>query len=201
MEPIRKPIQKIALISAKPRFPEQIGQIVMCENALPLIGTILRNHGYDVEVYIERIAPIKWDRVLNSDLVGFSAVTCTANRTYEMAQHIRTCRKINLVLGGPHASMLPNDALTHFDYVVRDEGEETIIELLDALNQDGDLSKIGGLSYRNSQPRPVHNPSRRYLEKFETIPDLTLVDGYEKITSLKLFSLRKHHTHFLETSR
>ncbi|MBI4208239.1 MAG: hypothetical protein HY538_00850 [Deltaproteobacteria bacterium] len=84
-----KPIQKIALISPNPRFPDFEKRFYMTENALPLIGTVLKQAGYEVEVFMERIAPIPWERVLQADLVGFSAVTCSVNCVYEMVQRIK----------------------------------------------------------------------------------------------------------------
>lgn len=54
---------------------------------------------------MERITPIPWERVLRADLVGFSAVTCSVNRVYEMVQKIKAHRDVPVVLGGPHASI------------------------------------------------------------------------------------------------
>ena len=197
---MHKPIRKIALISPNPRFPDFEGLCKMAENALPLIGTVLKEKGYDVEVFMERIAPIPWERLLQADLVGFSAVTPSANRCYEMVDKIKAARNIPVILGGPHASMLTEDAVKHFDYVVRGEGEITILELLDALNNKRDIESVRGISYLRRE-RTNHNPDREYAEKFEIIADLSLIHGYDKLNPLKLFLQGKHHMHFIETSR
>ncbi|TNE52043.1 MAG: B12-binding domain-containing radical SAM protein [Deltaproteobacteria bacterium] len=58
---------------------------------------------------------------------------------------------IKIVVGGEHVTSMPEFCLatSESDYIVRGEGEETIVELVDAINNDGDLSAIPGLGYRD----------------------------------------------------
>ena len=65
----------------------------------------------------------KIDFCVPCDLVGITALTCEAFRAYEIADEFRR-RGITVVLGGPHASVLPNEAKTHADSVVIGEAEE-----------------------------------------------------------------------------
>ena len=195
-----KPIRKIALISPNPRLQDFQGRLLFMENVLPTIGTVLRDAGYEVGVFMEKIAPIPWERVFQADLVGFSAVTCTVNPAYEMAKKIKARKDVPIVLGGPHASMMPQDAIQHVDYVIREEGEETILELLEVLNKGGDVSTIKGLSYLH-HGEAHHNPVRGLVKNFDTVPDLSLVHGYDKLSAFKLLLQAKGHVHFLETSR
>jgi radical SAM superfamily enzyme YgiQ (UPF0313 family) len=48
-----------------------------------------------------------------ADLVGVTSLTCNAPRAYEIADQ---CRKANIktVMGGVHASLLPEEALRFF---------------------------------------------------------------------------------------
>ena len=57
------------------------------------------------------------------------------------------------------------------DVVVRGQGELTLLELLDALQNGGDLSAISGVSYRDGE-RIINNPTRPLvsLEQFPTLP-------------------------------
>jgi len=43
-----------------------------------LLGTIMRDRGWDVKVYIEDIAPVDMAAVLAADMVGISTITPTA---------------------------------------------------------------------------------------------------------------------------
>jgi radical SAM superfamily enzyme YgiQ (UPF0313 family) len=57
------------------------------------------------------------------DLVGLTAYTCQATRAYELADH---CRKMGLptIMGGPHASAMPEEARQYVDTVVVGEADE-----------------------------------------------------------------------------
>lgn len=63
------------------------------------------------------------------------------------------------VAGGPHPSGCPREVLEHFDYVVIGEGEETLPELIRALQSGSDVSQVRGVAciregtYHFSGPR------------------------------------------------
>jgi radical SAM superfamily enzyme YgiQ (UPF0313 family) len=75
-----------------------------------------------------------------ADLVGITAFTSTINRAYEIAAHYRG-RGIPVVLGGIHASMLPDEASRHADAVVVGEAETAWPRLLADLAA-GKLNRI-----------------------------------------------------------
>lgn len=66
---------------------------------------------------------------LDADLVGITVITGTAVRAYELADHFRA-RGITVVLGGPHVTLIPDDAQPHADAVVSGYAEDTWPELL-----------------------------------------------------------------------
>jgi len=78
----------------------------------------------DVEVSLtdENVATIDFQE--ETDLVGITVLTVTAQRAYEIADIFRA-RRIKVVLGGIHASFLPDEAGEHADSVVIGEAEET----------------------------------------------------------------------------
>jgi B12-binding domain/radical SAM domain protein len=52
------------------------------------------------------------------------------------------------IAGGPHPSGCPEEATEHFDYVVVGEGEETLPELLDAIQNSHDISCVKGVAFK-----------------------------------------------------
>lgn len=66
---------------------------------------------------------------LQADLIGMTVITGNAVRAYELADHYRACR-IPVVLGGPHVTLVPDDAQPHADSIVVGYAEETWPELL-----------------------------------------------------------------------
>lgn len=58
------------------------------------------------------------------DVVGVSATTALVMDAYRLADSLKRNRSdIVTVLGGPHASALPDEAIEHFDFVVVGDGE------------------------------------------------------------------------------
>lgn len=66
---------------------------------------------------------------LDADLVGLTLVTGTAMRAYELSDHFRR-RGITVVLGGPHVTLIPEDAQPHADAIVVGYAEDTWPQLL-----------------------------------------------------------------------
>jgi radical SAM superfamily enzyme YgiQ (UPF0313 family) len=66
---------------------------------------------------------------IEADLVGITVITGTAVRAYELAAVFRR-RGIPVVLGGPHVTLVPDDAAPHADAVVVGYAEESWPELL-----------------------------------------------------------------------
>jgi len=77
---------------------------------LPLIGTMLRELGHDVRIYVESLGAVDWERVIGSDVVGVSTITSTAMRAYRYAERVRNAG-IPVVIGGPHVTFMPDEAL------------------------------------------------------------------------------------------
>ena len=73
---------------------------------------------------------------ITPDLVGISVMTASATRAYEIADAYRI-RGIPVVLGGAHASVLPEEALLHANAVVTGEAETIWGVLLDDFKRGG----------------------------------------------------------------
>src|SRR5882762_7746517 len=103
---------------------------------------------------------------LEADLVAITVITGTAPRAYELSRRFRD-RGMTTVLGGPHVTLIPEDAQPNADAIVVGYAEDTWPQLLrdfaaDALkpryNQGAELD----LSNRPF-PRRELLPGRRYL--------------------------------------
>jgi len=76
----------------------------------------------DVSILDEHVEPIDFD--VDADLVGITVMTSVAPRAYKIADEFRR-RGAKVVLGGPHPSALPQEAIEHCDAVVIGEAEGT----------------------------------------------------------------------------
>lgn len=82
----------------------------------------------EVELTDEAVQPI--DFSWPADLVGLTATTAAACRAYAIAREYRE-RGVPVVMGGMHASALPDEALEHVDAVVVGEAEPVWGQLLE----------------------------------------------------------------------
>lgn len=69
------------------------------------------------------------DPEIDVDLVAISAITGTAPRSYELARHFQK-RGIKVVIGGVHATLMPDEVMQHADCTVVGYAEETWPQLL-----------------------------------------------------------------------
>src|SRR5947208_3229464 len=81
----------------------------------------------NVQLIDEGVADVPLD--LEADLIGLTVITGTAMRAYELADHFRR-RGITVVLGGPHVTLIPEDATPHADAVVVGYAEDSWPQLL-----------------------------------------------------------------------
>jgi radical SAM superfamily enzyme YgiQ (UPF0313 family) len=86
---------------------------------LAMIARYTPEH-YDVRIIDEAMTDLDFDTP--ADLVGITCMTPLAPRAYEIAAEFRK-RGVPVVLGGIHASYMPEEALRYADAVVVGEGE------------------------------------------------------------------------------
>lgn len=157
--------------------------------SLPLgliaIGSELQKSGYNVKIIDRKVEKNAEEIVLNNldnDVIVF-CVTCLTGSFIKDALEI--CKKVRkkmpslpIIWGGFHASLLSEQTIKHplVDIIVRGQGEETIVELLDALKNKKSIKDIKGIIYKKNK-KSIINPGRplKDINIFERL-DYSLVD-------------------------
>jgi len=118
---------------------------------MPYLGLLkvasLTPPDWEVVIIDEKVETL--DLELNADLVGITTMTPVARRGYQIADRFRS-RGIKVVMGGMHASKLPEEALQHCDSVLVGEAEDLWPILLSDVQQ-GQLKQI----YRHPDGYPA----------------------------------------------
>ena len=121
----------------------------------------------DVEVRIIDEAHEKVNFDERVDLVGITAQTPVAPRAYQIAEEFRK-RRIPVVMGGAHVSMLSDEALQHVDAVIIGEAEEVWPKLIEDLRR-GEMRRIyQGNGFVNPSNLPL--PQRELLNEKYYLP-------------------------------
>jgi len=118
----------------------------------PLLGlTLLASFfpsQYKVKIVNEFLEEIDFDAQVG--LVGITALTTQAKRAYEIADRFRE-RGVPVVLGGVHATFMPDEAKEHADAVVLGEAELIMSQLIDDFEK-GELKPF----YRAERLHDLH---------------------------------------------
>lgn len=136
-----------------------------------IYDAMTKRHGFkEIEKKIREIKP---------DMVASTAYTSTAPDALEV---LKLAKKINpsvtTLIGGVHASFLYREVLENafVDYVIREEGEETLQELLLALEGGKAVSGVRGIAYREGR-EVVATPSRPFIQDLDSlVPAWDLLD-------------------------
>src|SRR5678815_5203640 len=121
---------RIHLVTAESPEPRRLRGsrlIQFPQLTMPLIAALTpREHDiYHTDKIVERL-----DLDRTADLVGITAPTPSAPHAYAVADAFRR-RRVPVVMGGPHATALPEEAAQHADAVVVGEAEDTWPRLLE----------------------------------------------------------------------
>jgi len=128
---------------------------------------------------------------INPDCVCITVMTFTLIDVLKTIKLIRGAekkleKKIVIVLGGPHATIYPEETLNleGVDCVITGEGEIPFLKLVQALEKKISPLKVPGLVY-NSNGKIIKNPASGFIENLDALPfparHLTPIKKYNSI--------------------
>jgi len=163
----------------------------------PLALAYLATHtpdNYEITLCDEYVGEDMDPETIEADLVAMSVLTCGITRAYAVADRLRE-RGITCVIGGAHATALPEEALEHFDSVIQGEGEGPWKEFL-ADFEKGNFKQI----YYGKMNVPLEElgiPDRRFIHENYHYPSLLTSRGCPYSCSfcyLTVYTHRKYRT-------
>jgi radical SAM superfamily enzyme YgiQ (UPF0313 family) len=168
---------------------------------IPPIHAVLNNTGfgniYSADLRFNRggkLTEEDSERLKNADALLLTAITLNSGPALGLAEvYKRLNPQGTVIMGGPHATALSEEVLENgVDYVVRGEGDQTIVELINRLIESGDAEGILGVSYRNGDGI-IHNKPRPFLteEELASLPHSIVPEGV----------IYKHTSHSMNSSR
>ena len=165
------------------------------EAILPLgilsVGSALKRNGFEVELLNinekEIDQTVEYISKKNPFYIGFSVMTgIQTKHSAEMSKKLKEKGDFNILWGGIHPSLLPEQCLDseYIDYLVVGEGEETIVEFSKAKEEKFSFDGILGLGYK-MEDEVIINPKRRLIDNLDDYRlDFSLVDLNKSIFKL-----------------
>jgi anaerobic magnesium-protoporphyrin IX monomethyl ester cyclase len=169
---------KITLVN--PPYPQSVhSHPPFIPLGLAYLGAVAEKAGHQVTVIDCQADKLTYETFQNrivdtpSDVIGVTATTLlykSAMRLITIAKQIQP--QAITVLGGSHGTFWDENALNEYpslDIVVRREGEQTFIELLNRLQEQSSLSNVLGITYRVGE-KIVRNQDRPFLQDLDSLP-------------------------------
>lgn len=140
---------------------------------LGYIASYLKKHIQSVDIKIINRDIVERLHSFKPDIVGISSVTQNYNIAKEIA---RICKNESypVIVGGCHITALPNSLDSSMDIAVIGEGEDTMLEILQAVEKYGfdkeRLKDIFGIAYREPDGTLAQTSNRRHILPMDDIP-------------------------------
>ena len=143
---------------------------------LAYLGATMESNGIDCRILDANILRMPTRDVIRElvaydpDVVGIYTNIVLARAAFELSRTVKERLGTTVVLGGPYATSAADRALEHSqaDFVVRGEGEETFLELVQKLGAGDGTGKIRGISFRSGD-RVVHNADREPIAELDAL--------------------------------
>ena len=147
---------------------------------LAMVAAVLEKNGYLVKILDLPVSGFSENslstiiRQEKPDVVGVTAMTPTINSAASIVERVKECdSNITVVLGGAHATILPEETLKsipEIDVIVRGEGEQTTLELVKVLEKNPDsLNQVLGITCRE-RGSVRSNPLGPPVSDLDTLP-------------------------------
>ena len=208
---IKRKIKKILLVVPPGTIYVQPDGTTQCKEGIFPIGLAYiaaqaKNYNYDVKIYDMVIEDFEKETILSSttilygatlndytkvleeynpDLVGIQCMLSSRSRSsIELARITKEFNaSIFTVMGGHHATALPSHVLAGCtDFVLLGEADYSFPKLVEALNVEGDISKIDGLAYKGSDGTLIIQPQTNFVKNLDELPypawDTTSIKKY-----------------------
>ena len=177
---------KIIFVNPPLKPEERYGHRALGGDFVPPIGLCnlaasTREKGWEVSIIDAQI----WENKFSHEIlahaiveqkpkyVGLTSVTAAIYSAARLAQQIKSKNPdIITIIGGDHLTALPEETMEEFpsfDIGVIGEGDITIVELLQALDQEENLEEIPGLVIRNSH-EVGRTPNRPFVSNLDSLP-------------------------------
>jgi anaerobic magnesium-protoporphyrin IX monomethyl ester cyclase len=168
-------------------------QFIVFPLGIAYIASVLEKAGHEVSVIdslVEDPLPKKdedgnllvgltWKKLMdkiksiNPDILGVSCgFTSQFKNTEKLCKLVREFNpKIKIFGGGAHASALTDKIIETglIDYAIFGEGEETVVELVNAIEKNLPLEKIKGIGFLKNS-KAVKNEKRPFIQHLDTLP-------------------------------
>ena len=196
LPPLLTQPKKVLLIVPPGTMEEHIGRLSGAGGELPLLGLAfiaasLRDQGHQIKIIDFEVHGWPMSRVsqeiqkFQPDVIGMTAYISNMKRCAAVAKIAKQVDpNITVILGGPQVTIFPDEAFNapEIDIIVLSEGEIIVRNVMNALNDEGLLSKVKGIHFRRKDGTVQKNNRDILIDNLDLFPspalDLYDLDKY-----------------------
>ena len=154
-------------------------------NAYPPLGlcylsSVLKQRGYSTRIIDAEMEGKTIDHCIeeavgfNPDFICMTSASSVYHTACRLGQLLKRKLSTPIIVGGPHVTVAPHDSLNnrpYFDFGIFGEGEETLVDLLNALSAgDKEIRNISGVIFRDADGTIQMTDSRPPIPDLDTLP-------------------------------
>ena len=145
--------------------------------SLAYVAGILQHAGHKVKLIdanalrLSKQGVLKEVRDFSPDLLAFTVTTYLFYPVLEWIKYIKENTDVKVLIGGVHMGLYPKETLSHkeIDYGIIGEAEETLPELINALETKKSLKDIKGICYKE-RSKVIVTQKRDLVKDLDKIP-------------------------------
>lgn len=149
-----------------------------CPMGMLMLAAVLEKAGFEIHLLdacagrkqrnIKEVVSTACD--IKPDVIGITLLTPAVKESYKLAAALKA-EGFKLLAGGPHATLMPEEVLSHsFDAVVLGEGEPVIEQAVKALLGLSPKEQVSGWGYIDSQNKIIFTAPRELLDNIDSLP-------------------------------
>ncbi|MGB0886686.1 MAG: B12-binding domain-containing radical SAM protein [Vicingaceae bacterium] len=136
------------------------------------LSSMLKENGHQCELSIGQTLKdfaVKIEEY-KPDFVGFSIMSGSHVWALKMAKNIKKAYSINNIFGGAHPTFFQKFVTEDgVDYLIRGEGEESLLEIMNLVDQKKEFTHVPNLSFCRDE-KATHNPLRNLSKRLDDYP-------------------------------
>jgi len=162
------PELKIALVEAVSKATHVYSRTYLPRAGVATLGAVLKTLGYTVDIFVDLMSPEEEDQLLKYDVIGIGSLSSTIEEAYLLADELQRKGK-TVIMGGPHVTFMPEEAIRHCDFAVLGEGEGALPELLSVIENKTSPENIKGIAYKDPEGN-IHYTGPSDFVDYKSLP-------------------------------
>jgi anaerobic magnesium-protoporphyrin IX monomethyl ester cyclase len=144
---------------------------------LGYLAAALERNGHEVSVIDAGALNYSYEQIIAEitqrapDIIGITCVTPSYGKTLDLAMRMKKELDLPILIGGPHVTALPEETMRNdcFDIAVLGEGDLTMVQLAETVENHGNLAKVEGIAYKQ-EGELIRTPPRPYIDDLDALP-------------------------------